>query len=44
MVDVKLLETDQFVSLYKEGNVKFNKKHEKRMELLCQKVKSKKQR
>ncbi len=42
MVDVKLLETDQFVSLYREGKVKFNKKYKERMELLCQNTKYKK--
>ncbi len=42
MVDVKLLETDQFVSLYRDGKVRFNKKYRERMELLCQKMKYKK--
>lgn len=42
MVDVKLLETDQFISLYRDGKVRFNKKYSGRMELLCQKTKYKK--
>ena len=42
MVDVKLLETDQFISLYRDGKVRFNKKYSERMELLCQKMKRKK--
>ncbi len=42
MVDVKLLETDQFVSLYRDGKVRFNKKYSERMEVLCQKMKYKK--
>lgn len=40
MVDVKLLETDQFMSLYKAGKVRFNKKYSERMDLLCQKRKN----
>ena len=42
MVDVKLLETDQFVFLYRKGEVRFNKKYHIRMEQLCQNTKYKK--
>ena len=35
MIDVKLLETSQFVSLYRDGKVRFNKKYSERMDLLC---------